>query len=42
MIGLGFAMRVLQVPIDIRALVDIAVGSALIQGSFFYTRNCSL
>jgi hypothetical protein len=36
MMGLGLLMNVCAVPLDIRGLVDIAVGSALIHGSFLY------
>lgn len=38
MIALGMAMRWLSVPSDIRGLIDIAVGSALMNGAMFYFR----
>ncbi|SCA63802.1 hypothetical protein SCG7109_BE_00050 [Chlamydiales bacterium SCGC AG-110-M15] len=41
MIGLGFMMRVMNVPVDLRAFVDIAIGTALLQGAFAYLRSRS-
>jgi hypothetical protein len=38
MILLGMAMRWLSVPSDIRGMIDIAVGSALMNGAMFYFR----
>lgn len=38
MIFLGMAMRWLSVPSDIRGMIDIAVGSALMNGAIFYFR----
>ena len=38
MIALGMSLRILPIPVDIRGFVDIAVGSALIQGSLLYFR----
>jgi hypothetical protein len=40
MIGLGMSMKYVGLPIDVRGLVDVAVGSALINGSMFYFRAC--
>lgn len=43
MMGLGFLMKVLEVPGDIRGLIDVAVGSALITGSIhFFKKGRSL
>lgn len=39
MISIGMLMRIFQVPQDIRSVVDIAVGSALIHGSLFYWKT---
>ncbi|MBS4168887.1 hypothetical protein [Parachlamydia sp. AcF125] len=39
MIGLGVMMRVLGMPSDVRAFIDIAVGTALIQGGIYYLRS---
>jgi hypothetical protein len=36
MMALGMVFRFLPIPIDIRGLIDIAIGSALISGSIFY------
>jgi len=38
MMGLGMLLNVLNVHSDIRAFIDIAVGSALVQGSLSYFR----
>lgn len=38
MMGLGLTLRFLPIPLDLRGFLDIAVGSALIQGSFLYFR----
>lgn len=38
MMGLGFGMRFLPIPIDARGCIDIAIGSALVNGSLFYFR----
>jgi hypothetical protein len=40
MIGLGMSMKHLGIPADVRGLVDVAVGSALINGSMYYFRAC--
>ncbi len=39
MASLGMLMKVTGVPTDIRGLVDVAVGAALINGSMFYFRS---
>lgn len=39
MIGLGVGMNLLHVWTDIRALVDVTIGSALIQGAILYFRE---
>jgi hypothetical protein len=39
MMGLGFLFRVLEVPHDVRGMVDIAVGAALINGSVLYFKQ---
>ena len=39
MIALGMSMKYFNVPHDIRGAIDIAVGSALINGSFSYFRK---
>ena len=41
MIGLGFSMKYLGLPLDVRGLIDIAIGSALINGAMIYFRLCS-
>ncbi len=41
MMGLGMLMKVLSFPCDIRGSIDIAVGSALMQGSLAYFRLMS-
>lgn len=40
MIGLGISFKYLGISTDVRGLVDIAVGSALVNGSMFYFRAC--
>ncbi len=42
MIGLGALMRASGIPNDIRGLVDVAVGSALINGSVQYFRQINV
>lgn len=42
MMALGMLMRIFSVPSDIRAVVDTAVGSALMQGAIFYFRSIRL
>ncbi|MBI5274299.1 MAG: hypothetical protein HY860_04510 [Chlamydiales bacterium] len=38
MMFLGFLFKLLPIPLDVRAVILIAVGSALIQGAIFYLR----
>ncbi len=38
MIGLGMLIKVLGVPPDVRGTIDLAIGSALINGAFIYFR----
>lgn len=38
MMGMGMLMNKLQLPYDIRGMIDVAVGSALIQGALCYFR----
>ena len=38
MVALGFAMRFLPIPLDARGLIDIAIGSALVNGAMLYFR----
>lgn len=38
MVGLGISMKYLGIPTDIRGVIDIAIGSALINGSMIYFR----
>ncbi len=42
MMGLGFLLRVLKLPVDVHGLIDVAIGSALIQGAMVYFRSASL
>lgn len=42
MMLLGFSMRYLALPLDVRGFVDVAVGAALIHGALFYFRAASL
>lgn len=39
MICLGMAIKYFQVPVDIRGTIDVAIGSALINGSMLYFRQ---
>ena len=39
MMSLGMAMTLFSVPLDIRGLIDVIVGVALIQGSLVYLRS---
>lgn len=41
MVLLGLSMKWLKVPLDIRGFIDIAVASALINGSMMYFRQAS-
>ena len=38
MVGLGVSLRFLPIPVDARGLVDVAIGSALINGAMLYFR----
>ena len=38
MIGLGLSLRFLPIPIDVRGLIDVAIGSALLNGAMLYFR----
>jgi hypothetical protein len=38
MVVLGISLRFLPIPIDVRGLIDVAVGSALIHGAMLYFR----
>lgn len=42
MICLGFLMRYFEVPKDVRGVIDVAVGSALIRGALAYYKEVSL
>ncbi len=39
MIGLGFLLRFIPIPFDIRGAVDVTIGSALINGAMLYFRQ---
>lgn len=39
MMFLGVVLRYFEVPLDIRGVIDVAVGSALVRGGIFYFRN---
>lgn len=39
MMGIGFSLRFFSVPLDIRGFVDVAVGSALLNGAMLYFRQ---
>lgn len=39
MMGLGVLLRVTGIPFDIRGLIDVAVGSALINGALLYFKH---
>lgn len=39
MAAIGFAIKYFEVPYDIRGMVDVAVGAALINGSMLYFRQ---
>ncbi len=41
MIGLGFLIKFLPIPVDLRGLIDVAIGSALVNGSMLYFRFSS-
>lgn len=38
MMGLGFSMKYIGIPADIRGTIDVAIGSALINGAMIYFR----
>ena len=38
MVGLGMLMRILPIPVDARGLIDVAIGSALMNGAMLYFR----
>jgi hypothetical protein len=38
MMGLGILIRLLKLPVDIHGLIDVAIGSALINGAMIYFR----
>lgn len=42
MMALGMGLNIFSIPFDVRGLVDLAIGTALITGSFFYFRRTSL
>lgn len=42
MMALGIALRISSIPTDIKAFIDLAVGSALISGAFLYFRQASM
>ena len=39
MFALGMAFRFLPLPVDVRGTIDVAIGSALIQGALFYFKE---
>ncbi|MBN9378158.1 MAG: hypothetical protein BGO14_05785 [Chlamydiales bacterium 38-26] len=38
MMGLGFSMKYLGIPADVRGFIDVAIGAALINGAMVYFR----
>lgn len=40
MVGLGMSIKYLGIPNDIRGVVDITIGAALINGAMIYFRSC--
>ena len=42
MMGIGMGLRFLPIPMDLRGMIDVAVGSALITGSMFYFRTAAV
>lgn len=42
MITLGFLFRLFGLPVDIRGLIDLAVGAALVNGAVLYFKHASL
>ena len=39
MMSLGMALKAFSVPLDIRGVIDVAVGGALLRGGMFYIRT---
>jgi len=39
MVGLGMSLRFLSIPLDVRGVIDVAIGSALLVGSLLYFRE---
>lgn len=42
MVGIGISLKVFNFPMDIRGLIDVAIGTALINGSIFFFRQAWL
>ncbi len=42
MMSLGMSLKYLPIPKDVRGFIDIAVGSALINGAFIYFKHATL
>lgn len=42
MMALGMVFRFLPIPIDVRGTIDVAIGSALLNGALFYFRAARL
>lgn len=40
MMALGMVFRFLPIPVDVRGTIDVAIGSALINGAMLYFRAC--
>jgi hypothetical protein len=38
MVGLGMSVKFLGLPVDVRGMIDVAIGSALINGAMIYFR----
>lgn len=41
MIGLGISIKYFGIPLDVRGVIDLAIGTALIQGAMVYFRSAS-
>ncbi len=39
MVGVGIGFRFLSIPLDVRGLIDVTIGSALINGAMLYFRK---
>jgi hypothetical protein len=39
MVALGVSIRFLPIPVEVRGAIDVAIGSALMNGSLFYFRE---